>query len=175
MELVADSDSPAPVLDAAALSWENLDPKARVTWRLGAMIAFALPYAIPAAIALAAWDSAGLSAMTKLGLHLLGLALAAWLGWRFADASYARTTFALSDDGLRIRRGVVWRSETLVPRSRVQHIDLNRGPLDRRFGLASIKVYTAGTRLASVGLDGLPEARAIAVRDQLVPKDDDVV
>ena len=74
-----------------------------------------------------------------------------------------------------MRRGVFWRSETLVPRSRVQHIDLNRGPLDRRFGLATLKVYTAGTKLASVSVDGLPEARAAQLRDALVSHDDDAV
>ena len=57
----------------------------------------------------------------------------------------------------------------------MQHIDLNRGPLDRRFGLATLKVYTAGTKLASVSVDGLPEARAAQLRDALVSHDDDAV
>ena len=96
-------------------------------------------------------------------------------GWRLGNLRYARTGFALDDAGLRIRRGLWWRSETLVPRSRVQHTDINHGPLDRRLGLATLRVYTAGTRLASVALDGLPEARAIALRDALVAKDRDVV
>ena len=143
--------------------------------RLGAMLGFLIPLAPPLVIVLAAWDPEGLGALGKVGLFLLGLALAAALGWRYGNARYARTEFALDDAGLHIRRGVVWRTETLVPRSRVQHTDINRGPLDRYFGLSTLKVYTAGTKLASVALDGLPEARAAELRDALVSHDDDAV
>ena len=160
---------------AAAASWEQLHPKARMGLRLSAILGFVLPYTLPAAILLMAWDAPGLSALAKFGLFVLGLALLTWLGWRYGNARYTRTAFALDDSGLRIRRGVVWRSETLVPRSRVQHTDINRGPLDRHFGLATLKVYTAGTKLASVALDGLPEVRALELRDALVNRDDDAV
>jgi membrane protein YdbS with pleckstrin-like domain len=166
---IDDATPPAP----EAPTWEALHPRARLGMRLAAFATAALPYAIPAAVLLAAWDSAGLSIASKSALYLVGLALVALAAWRYADARFARTRFALDDAGLRIARGVFWRSETLIPRSRVQHIDLNRGPLDRRFGLATLKVYTAGTRLASVGLDGLPEARAAELRDALVRPDDD--
>src|SRR5690606_41037222 len=59
-------------------------------------------------------------------------------------------------------------SETLVPHSRVQHVDINHGPIDRRFGLAALKVHTAGTQLSAVSLDGLLRERAEALRDDLV-------
>jgi membrane protein YdbS with pleckstrin-like domain len=171
------ADHPASVPDDRVAEpstvWEPLHPNARHGLRAGSILGFVLPYAPPAAILLLAWDSAGLAPGTKFALFLGGLALAAFAGWRLAAARFARTRFALDAAGLRIQRGVFWRSETLVPRSRVQHTDLNRGPLDRRFGLATLKVYTAGTKLASVALDGLPEARAAQLRDALVTDDDD--
>ena len=67
-----------------------------------------------------------------------------------------------------IRRGVVWRSEISVPRSRVQHTDVSQGPLQRRFGLATLILHTAGTHHASVSLAGLPHAAALAIRDYLI-------
>lgn len=102
--------------------------------------------------------------------YLLALLVAAW---SFAGARWRRTGWRLDADGLTIRRGVFWRSETLVPRSRVQHVDLGHGPLDRHFGLAELKVHTAGTRLAAVSLGGLEQATAEALRDVLVDDDDD--
>ncbi|MBB5207474.1 PH domain-containing protein [Chiayiivirga flava] len=164
-------DVPAP----DAIVWEPLHPYARYGMALGALTGFGLPYVPLAAVTLAAWDSGGVGVLGKMALFLLGLVGVAALSWRYAVARFRRTRFALAADGLRIRRGVFWRSETLIPRSRVQHTDLNRGPLDRQFGLATLKVYTAGTKLASVGLDGLPDARAVELRDALVSDDDDAV
>lgn len=175
MQTVLDVVSPEPATPVDVPTWESLHPKARIGMRIGAIVGFALLYVIPASIGLAVWDSAGLSPLAKLVLYSLGFVLVVWLGWRYANASYARTAFALTSVGLRIQRGILWRSETLVPRSRVQHIDLNRGPLDRRFGLATLKLYTAGTKLASVALDGLPDARATELRDALVSQEDDAV
>lgn len=168
-----DPETSAPAAEEPA--FEMLHPFARWGMRLGTLAGFGVLYVPPAAIVLAAWDPPGLSGLGKFGVFVLGLAVVAWLAWLHANASYRHARFALTDDGLRIRRGVFWRSEILVPRSRVQHTDLNRGPIDRHFGLATLKVYTAGTKLASVALSGLPDARAVELRDALVSEDDDAV
>ncbi len=62
-----------------------------------------------------------------------------------------------------------------MPRSRVQHTDINRGPIDRWLGLAELKVHTAGTRLASISLGGLSEQQARDLRNALLGEDDDAV
>ena len=134
-----------------------------------------LMYLLPAAVLLIAWDSLGWSGGVRLAAWAIGALLMLLVGWIVGGMRWSRTGFALDPGALRIRRGIIWRSETLVPRSRVQHTDLNRGPLDRRLGLATLKVYTAGTKLASVSLDGLPADRAAELRDALVAADDDAV
>jgi membrane protein YdbS with pleckstrin-like domain len=73
--------------------------------------------------------------------------------------------------GLRIRRGVIWRTEIFVPKSRVQHTDVSRGPIERGFGLAKLIMHTAGTHDASVVLEGLAEEDAFALRDFLIDVD----
>lgn len=82
--------------------------------------------------------------------------------------SYRHTSYVVSPLGLEIRRGVVWRSVATVPRSRVQHADVVQGPLMRRYGLATLVVYTAGTEHAAVPLQGLAHGTAMQVRDELV-------
>jgi hypothetical protein len=72
-------------------------------------------------------------------------------------------------DGLQIRRGVFWRTVIDVPRSRVQHTDVSQGPLERRFGLGALVVYTAGTDHSRVDLRGLSHDTAFAIRDHLLP------
>jgi membrane protein YdbS with pleckstrin-like domain len=51
----------------------------------------------------------------------------------------------------------------------VQHIDVTQGPIDRRFGLSTLVIYTAGTDHAKVALDGLEHGRALAMREHLLP------
>jgi hypothetical protein len=79
-------------------------------------------------------------------------------------------TFAcvLSEDGLLIKRGVWWYRETYVPRARVQHTDVNQGPIARRFGIATLKVFTAGTHEGEIEVGGLAHTDALRLRDEML-------
>ena len=93
----------------------------------------------------------------------------AWLAHAWPSAQYRRFRYQLDAWGIVIRSGVVWRTVTSVPRSRVQHTDVAQGPFERRYGLATLSIYTAGTEYARVDLPGLPYGRALAIRDHLLP------
>lgn len=97
---------------------------------------------------------------------LLGLAVLLWAAW-LSHKRHRWTFWTLDADGFAVRRGRIWQWETRVPMGRVQHIDLKRGPLERAFGLASLVVHTAGTRLAGLDLSGVDLADAERVRDLL--------
>lgn len=86
-----------------------------------------------------------------------------------AQLRWKNTRWRLDDDGLRVRRGRFWRSEILIPRVRVQHLDIERGPIERRLGLATLVVHTAGTRMHALRQPGFDEQAANALRDALVP------
>ena len=73
-----------------------------------------------------------------------------WAGLRYRRAWLRRYRCLLLPDGLRLRDGVWWRREVFVPRARVQHTEVHEGPLLRRFGMAALKVFTAGTRMAEL-------------------------
>jgi membrane protein YdbS with pleckstrin-like domain len=67
---------------------------------------------------------------------------------------------------------VYWRTITSVPRSRIQHTDVSQGPLERRYGLGTLLVYTAGTQHSEVKLTGLELTVARGIRAHLLPSDD---
>ena len=94
---------------------------------------------------------------------LLGAAFGAWLGVK----RHRRTLWKLDDAGFALQRGRWWQTESRVPISRVQHLDLKRGPLERAFGLATLVIHTAGTRLAAVSVSGLRGEDAERLRDRL--------
>jgi hypothetical protein len=81
---------------------------------------------------------------------------------------YQNYSYQLNDEKLAIKRGVFWRHHISVPVSRVQHVDVNSGPLDRRYHLAKLVVNTAGTHYAQTSLPGLSLTEAHALRDELL-------
>jgi membrane protein YdbS with pleckstrin-like domain len=89
--------------------------------------------------------------------------------WMWPPIAYRHASYRVDDGGIEIRSGVLWRVITTVPRSRVQHTDVSQGPFERRHGLATLSIHTAGTELAEVEVDGLEYRRALAVRDHLLP------
>ncbi|HET9047746.1 MAG TPA: PH domain-containing protein [Chiayiivirga sp.] len=152
----------------AAPPFESLDPRARWSLRIGALVW--TTFALLGLILMVLWPLSVLwDALDPMRPAVLigSCAVYVWAWW-YAGARWRSTRFALTGQGLRIQRGVWWRSDALIPHSRLQHIDLHRGPLDRRLGLAGLYVHTAGTELGRMGLNGLPAARAEALRDALV-------
>jgi membrane protein YdbS with pleckstrin-like domain len=81
---------------------------------------------------------------------------------------YRHVAYRVDDNGLEIRRGVVWRRILTVPRSRIQHTDVSQGPLERERGLATLVVHTAGTDYERIELDGLARPEALRLRDLLL-------
>lgn len=75
--------------------------------------------------------------------------------------------YALRDDDLVFRRGIMWTRVVAVPYGRMQLVDINRGPLARAVGLSELKLVTAAAATGVV-IPGLPEAAAEELRDQLV-------
>jgi membrane protein YdbS with pleckstrin-like domain len=97
--------------------------------------------------------------------------LLVWLAVKWPHIDYRHWRYRVDADGLEIWSGVVWRQAVMVPRSRVQHIDVSQGPLERSHGLATLSIHTAGTHHSKVDLRGLDHGVALAIRDALLPKD----
>ncbi len=84
---------------------------------------------------------------------------------------YRRWGYDIGPDGqgeqLRVLRGFMWRTDTIVPFNRIQHIDVAQGPFQRMFGLSTLIVHTAGTHNSIVALPGLSTPDAEAMRDTI--------
>lgn len=80
---------------------------------------------------------------------------------------YMARGYVMGEDRLRVVRGMLFRSDTVVPFGRVQHIDVDQGPLERAYGLATLTLHTAGNHNASVSLPGLADADARAMRETI--------
>jgi membrane protein YdbS with pleckstrin-like domain len=149
--------------------WQALPDGARtVSGITGALTALPIAAGLMFAVVLGALD--GWPARIGVGIALL--VAAGLAGWGLGRARWRRTRWKLDERGLSVQRGLIWRSEVLVPRTRVQHLDLERGPIERRFGLATLVVHTAGTRMNALRQHGFLDADAVALRDALLPEPD---
>jgi membrane protein YdbS with pleckstrin-like domain len=100
---------------------------------------------------------------------LAGTILLAWFAHKWPPIAYRYASYTVDEHGIEIRRGVVWRAVTNVPRTRVQHTDVSQGPLERSHGLGTLVIHTAGTEHAIVALHGLEHGIALALRNHLLP------
>lgn len=80
---------------------------------------------------------------------------------------YRRWGYDMGDEQLRVLRGFLWRTDTIVPFNRIQHIDVAQGPLQRLFGLSTLIVHTAGTHNSIVTLPGLATGDAETMRETI--------
>ena len=120
------------------------------------------------------WAANHFSPLVLLGLAPAWVAVNAALAWHFhrwPSIDHRHTFYRVDDEGIEIRRGVYWRVVINVPRSRVQHTDVSQGPLERRFGLGTLVIYTAGTDHAKVDLAGLAHDVALQIREHLLPRE----
>ena len=99
-----------------------------------------------------------------------GSFLALWTLWTLIAPPLAwhRWRYAIDVELLRTQSGILFLEEKVIPISRLQHVDLLRGPIERLFGLATLVVFTAGTEGATFRLPGLAAARAQQLRDTIL-------
>ena len=162
---------PADLHDNFGDGFQTLDPRSITVERISGWI-FAGVAGVLGALALIIfialnWPPDWVAAAAS-SAYVLGLVLIVWANLVLPEKSYRHAAWRLNEAGLEIRQGIWWRHEITIPLARVQHTDVQQGPLARRYGLARLLIHTAGTQDASVPLAGLAQETAHWLRDALV-------
>ena len=141
---------------------ERLHPNATTRWRLASLLRGALfaAAAMAAELVLDPPFPAGLGALVIVVFTLVVAAL-------LPPARFRAWGYRLRESDLYLRHGVFFRTTTIVPHARIQHVDTRHGPVDRILGLADVVVFTAGTRGAVIAIPALGADTAEALRDRL--------
>lgn len=137
-----------------------LDPSYLKVVRIRTVLA-SLPFAIGAAVL----ESAEL--LPRGAVIVPVLLVLAWLVVRVPLRRWQARGYRHEADRLRVVSGLLFRRDTVVPFGRVQHIDVEQGPLERAYGLGTLVLHTAGNHNASVQLPGLRHEDALALRDSV--------
>ena len=150
---------------------QRLDPRFIALQRLrnsilaAVLIGASLTAAVSLWIAIGRWTAGFV--LVPLWLAINGAVV--WQLRRWPAIAYRHASYRVDSVGIEIRKGAYWRSITNVPRSRIQHTDVSQGPLERRFGLGTLVIHTAGTMNATVTLAGLEHETARRIRTYLIP------
>jgi len=101
--------------------------------------------------------------LAALAAFFLGLTV--W-AWSWAARNTASWGYAEDEDDLLVTGGVMFRRLVAVPYGRMQFVDVQAGPVDRAFGIASVTLHTASTETAAT-IPGLPADEATRLRNRL--------
>ncbi len=117
---------------------------------------------------------AGVVQLWLLAPWLAGVALVVGLvalGWAsvIIGRSVRSWGYAERAEDLLVTRGILRRQLVVVPYGRMQFVDVTAGPLDRRFGLATVQLHTAAAA-TDAQIPGLVPAEAARLRDRLAAR-----
>ena len=101
----------------------------------------------------------------------------AFFGFLFTWFSHARDqakSYTLRELDLHYASGLFFKKVVSQPITRIQHIELKRGPIERKVGLATLQVFSAGGEMHTFQIPGLPVDAAQQLR-QFILQHKDVV
>jgi membrane protein YdbS with pleckstrin-like domain len=154
-------------IDPEGISWIRISPKfitvQLIGWAIGAVIVVALASVPLVLLLVGVWPGfpAWLAWTLSVGTLLVNL----WMGVLIPRQVRA-IGYAERDEDLLIRRGIFFQRVMVVPYGRMQYVDVAVGPLERAFGLASVKLHTASLQ-TNAAIPGVPAAEAARLREQL--------
>ncbi|WP_426594267.1 PH domain-containing protein [Cellulomonas sp. McL0617] len=159
------SDAPAPSrepFDPSDVTWTPVSRKligARLTVAAIVLVPLLLLTVVIAVAAGVTWVWAFPVVVVLLG---------GWIAW-LVPRQVGAMAYAERADDLLVRHGIMIRSMVVVPYGRMQYVDVNAGPLARRFGIATVQLHTAAPA-TSAAIDGLPPQEAARLRDRMASR-----
>lgn len=108
----------------------------------------------------------GTSPLPVAALVLVGVLLAGLVLDRFLQRRVRAWAYCERAEDLLVRRGVMVSRLSVVPYGRMQFIDVVSGPVERLFGLATVRMHTAAAA-SDARIPGLSTESAATLRDHL--------
>jgi membrane protein YdbS with pleckstrin-like domain len=155
-------------IDPSGLVWSRVSPKyVRVRllgWLIGSLV-WLVVASVPLALRLTGVWVAFPPAWIAWALPAVALVSAAWSGL-LLTRQVAAIGYAERDDDLLVRQGVFFQRTMVVPYGRMQYVDVAVGPLERAFGICTLKLHTASPG-TDASIPGLPTDEGTRLREQL--------
>ena len=135
----------------------------RIEWAITALvlagIAAALIFFIPNLRTGYGWMIIAGAAVVLIAFYLFVL-----------EQSFPHKAYAVREHDILYRSGWIVRTVRICPYNRIQNCSVRTGPLERKFSLAALILYTAGSEGADLRIPGLPQEEADNLRQFILTK-----
>lgn len=132
------------------VNWEPLHPRYARAIRVASAAILVI-----VAIAIAVLSFALHIPLIPVMVLYLILLIAAGIAMIWPGIAVQRRGYVLRDKDILFRKGVIWHSVTAIPFNRIQHVETSSTPLERRFGLGTLQLFTAGGSGGDLKIGGL--------------------
>jgi membrane protein YdbS with pleckstrin-like domain len=86
------------------------------------------------------------------------------------EKGFPYKAFAVREKDITYQSGWLIRNQKVCPFNRIQNCNIQAGVLERKYGLASLILYTAGTTGADITIPGLEQEEAERLRQFILSK-----
>ena len=121
----------------------QLDPRALRLWQLSGVIFTASVLAVVILVGVLLLRATSAAPAWVIGIGLAAVVATASSIWPIPAIEYRHWRYGITDEEVDFQRGWFTVTRTLVPIAQIQHVDTRQGPLERRFGLATVLLHTA--------------------------------
>ena len=153
---------PAEPFDPPGQPWVRVSPRLVTLRRLLTVVGGLVVVAVGTVLAAMA------ATWLAVVVAVVGVVAVGW-GWVVVGRTVRSWGYAERADDLLVTRGVLRRQLVVVPYGRMQFVDVTAGPLDRRFGLATVQLHTAAAA-TDAQIPGLVPEEAARLRDRLAAR-----
>ena len=133
------------------MEFQRVDKKAKTKWRFSRIIALIFAVIPFAAIVLAIFYGIGADegseTMKIIGWIAAGIIVLVQLLsiFIYPPIEYIQWAYMIAPDRIEIKKGIFYRTHTVIPISRIQHVAVTQGVLQRPFKLSTVQIHTAGS------------------------------
>jgi len=111
-------------------------------------------------------DVVGFGYMAALGMGIL------YVIWRYIVVvnGFRNKAYALRSKDIVYKTGWLWKSTTTTPFNRVQHISIEQGPVERKWNLSRLRLFTAGGSTSDLSIPGIDHNTAQELKEYIAGK-----
>ena len=83
---------------------------------------------------------------------------------------YKYRMYVLRERDLTYKKGWIFFSTVTIPFNRIQHTEVSQGPIEKKYDICTLKIFTAGGSTSDLSIPGLEEDEAQQIREYVAKK-----